>query len=138
MASTAKPSSTRVGVIRMERANIVNSPLESGGGERRANDNLSPMPSDLPSTVPVPALVLTGGGARAAYQVGVLKAVAELLPGAPNPFPIIVGTSAGAVAAAVLATEAFRWHRAVDALCKVWSGFHVEQVFEAGALSMLR
>ena len=74
-------------------------------------------------------LVLPGGGARAAYQVGVLKAIAELLPGAPNPFPVIVGTSAGAVAAAVLATEAFRWHRAVDALARVWAGFHVEQVF---------
>jgi NTE family protein len=60
------------------------------------------------------------------------------MPGAPNPFPIIVGTSAGAVSAAVLATEAFRWHRAVDALCRVWSNFHVEQVFRANAFSMLR
>jgi NTE family protein len=83
-------------------------------------------------------LVLPGGGARAAYQVGVLKAIAEMLPDAPNPFPVIVGTSAGAVSAVVLATEAFRWHRAVDALCKVWSGFHVDQVFEASAFSMLR
>src|ERR1700685_1452894 len=45
-------------------------------------------------------LVLPGGGARAAYQVGVLKAIADMLPQAPNPFPIIVGTSAGAVSAA--------------------------------------
>jgi NTE family protein len=83
-------------------------------------------------------LVLPGGGARAAYQVGVLRAIADMMPGAPNPFPVIVGTSAGAVSAAVLATEAFRWHRAVDALCRVWSGFHVQQVFRANALSMLR
>ncbi len=83
-------------------------------------------------------LVLPGGGARAAYQVGVLRAIADMMPGAPNPFPVIVGTSAGAVSAAVLATEAFRWHRAVDALCKVWSEFHVEQVFQANAFSMLR
>ena len=83
-------------------------------------------------------LVLPGGGARAAYQVGVLQAIAEMLPGAPNPFPIIVGTSAGAVAATVLATEAFRWHKAVDALAGVWAGFHVDQVFRANALSMLR
>ena len=83
-------------------------------------------------------LVLPGGGARAAYQVGVLQAIAEMLPGAPNPFPIIVGTSAGAVAATVLATEAFRWHKAVDALARVWAGFHVDQVFRANALSMLR
>ena len=52
-------------------------------------------------------LVLTGGGARAAYQVGVLKAVRELL-GAPkaNPFPILCGTSAGAVNATSLAAQA--------------------------------
>jgi len=101
---------------------------------------VEPVPSSSPrlgvgSTV---GLVLPGGGARAAYQVGVLKAIAEMLPGAPNPFPVIVGTSAGAVAAAVLATEALRWHRAVDSLVRVWAGFHVEQVFRAGPLSMLR
>jgi NTE family protein len=83
-------------------------------------------------------LVLPGGGARAAYQVGVLRAIADLMPTAPNPFPIIVGTSAGAVAATVLATEAFRWHRAVDALESVWAGFHVEQVFRADPFSMMR
>jgi len=39
-------------------------------------------------------LILSGGGARAAYQVGVLKAISELLPrGAANPFPLICGTS---------------------------------------------
>jgi NTE family protein len=83
-------------------------------------------------------LVLPGGGARAAYQVGVLKAIAELMPDVPNPFPIIVGTSAGAVAAAVLASESFQWHRAVAALERVWADFHVPQVFKADALSMLR
>ena len=84
------------------------------------------------------ALVLPGGGARAAYQVGVLRAIADLLPHAPNPFPIIVGTSAGAVAATVLATEAFRWQRGVAALESVWAGFHVDQVFRADTPSMLR
>jgi NTE family protein len=83
-------------------------------------------------------LVLPGGGARAAYQVGVLRAIADLMPTAANPFPIIVGTSAGAVAATVLASEAFRWQRAVDALETVWAGFHVEQVFRADPFSMLR
>jgi NTE family protein len=83
-------------------------------------------------------LVLPGGGARAAYQVGVLKAIAGLLPNSTNPFPVIVGTSAGAVAAAVLGTEAFRWHRAVAALEEVWANFRVAQVFHADALSMLR
>jgi NTE family protein len=84
------------------------------------------------------ALVLPGGGARAAYQVGVLRAIAELLPDAPNPFPVIVGTSAGAVTAAVLATEAYHWQRAVAGLESVWAGFHVDQVFRADTFSMLR
>ena len=58
---------------------------------------------------PVVGLVLTGGGARSAYQIGVLRALAQMLPGARNPFPVIVGTSAGAVAASVLAAEAHAW-----------------------------
>jgi len=83
-------------------------------------------------------LVLPGGGARAAYQVGVLKAIATLLPEAANPFPIMVGTSAGAVSAAALATEAYRWQQAVAGLEAVWANFHVKQVFKADAFSMLR
>jgi NTE family protein len=83
-------------------------------------------------------LVLPGGGARAAYQVGVLKAIAHMLPDAPNPFPIIVGTSAGAVAATVLAVGAYRWQNAVAALEDVWAHFHVPQVFRVDAPSMLR
>jgi NTE family protein len=85
------------------------------------------------------ALVLPGGGARAAYQVGVLKAIAEMFaPGAHNPFPIIVGTSAGAVSAAVLATEAYRWQHAIGSLERVWANFHVQQVFLVDAWNMLR
>ena len=55
---------------------------------------------------PVVALVLTGGGARSAYQIGVLRALAQMLPRSRNPFQIIIGTSAGAVAASVLAAQA--------------------------------
>ena len=56
---------------------------------------------------PVTGLILSGGGARAAYQVGVLAGIAELLPaGAHNPFPVIVGTSAGAINAVTLASGA--------------------------------
>ncbi len=67
-----------------------------------------------------------------------LKGIAELLPDSPNPFPIIVGTSAGAVAATVLASEALQWHRAVQALEQVWAHFHVAEVFRVDAASMLR
>jgi len=82
--------------------------------------------------------VLPGGGARAAYQVGVLKAIADLMPGAGNPFPVIVGTSAGAVSAAVLASEAVDWQRAVQTLEHVWQDFHVPQVFRVDTGTMLR
>lgn len=86
----------------------------------------------------VPALVLTGGGARSAYQVGVLKAVAELLPEQRNPFPVILGTSAGAVAASVLGARANDWHQAVAAIEHVWANFHVGQVFHVSRRKMLR
>lgn len=87
---------------------------------------------------PIVGLVLTGGGARSAYQVGVLRALAELLPRARNPFPVIVGTSAGAVSAAVLAAEAIHWRRAVAGLEEVWANFHAEQVFHVDPMHMLR
>ncbi len=84
-------------------------------------------------------LILTGGGARAAYQVGVLKAISELLPrGAPCPFPVITGTSAGAVSAIVLASNAAHFRRAVLAIDQVWRNFEVSQVFKADTGSMLR
>ena len=87
---------------------------------------------------PTVGLVLPGGGARAAYQVGVLKAIAQMLPRAPNPFPIIVGTSAGAVSAAVLGTQSWRWQGAIERLEQVWANFHVQQVFRVDTGSMLR
>ena len=83
-------------------------------------------------------LVLTGGGSRSAYQVGVLLALAELLPRARNPFQVIVGTSAGAVAASVLAAEAHHWRRAVAGLERVWASFRSHQVFHVDPLHMLR
>lgn len=96
------------------------------------------MSEGLPSSRVVPALVLTGGGARTAYQVGVLKAVAQLLPQQPNPFRVIVGTSGGAVAASVLAARARQWHEAIAAIEYVWANFHTGQVFQVGRRQMLR
>jgi NTE family protein len=89
-------------------------------------------------TRPVIGLVLTGGGARSAYQIGVLRALAELMPRTRNPFQVIVGTSAGAVAAAVLASEAHHWRRAVAGLEAVWANFRVDQVFRVDPLRMIR
>jgi NTE family protein len=85
------------------------------------------------------ALVLSGGGARAAYQVGVLKAIAEWLPPeTPCPFEVLVGTSAGALNAAAIAARAHRFRDGVRVLDEVWSNFHVEQVMRADSWEMLR
>jgi NTE family protein len=86
---------------------------------------------------PVVGLVLTGGGARAAYQVGVLQALTELMPRNRNPFPVIAGTSAGAVSASVLASQASHWRAAVAGLAEVWSNFRVSQVFKVDTYHML-
>lgn len=76
------------------------------------------------------ALVLSGGGARAAYQVGVLAAVGELLPEhAANPFPIICGSSAGAINAVGLATNADDFPGGVERMLRVWSQFSCDQVY---------
>src|SRR5512141_728520 len=78
------------------------------------------------------ALVLTGGGARAAYQVGVLKAIRELLPDKrANPFPILCGTSAGALNAATMAVWAEDFGAGVDQLDAIWSNFRAGDVYRA-------
>src|SRR5690606_24139338 len=82
----------------------------------------------------VVGLILTGGGARAAYQVGVLSAVMDILdpqriPGIKNPFPIICGTSAGAINAAALACRAHDPHLATDRLIHFWSSLHTGQIY---------
>ncbi|MEK6211866.1 MAG: patatin-like phospholipase family protein [Pseudomonadota bacterium] len=83
-------------------------------------------------------LILTGGGARAAYQVGFLRAVSHMLPrGAPNPFQIICGTSAGAVNAAAMAAGATEFHRTVRRLMLVWKYFHVDQVYRSDVLGVI-
>jgi len=86
---------------------------------------------------PDTALVLTGGGARAAYQVGVLRALAHILPhGIANPFPIVCGTSAGAINAAAMATGAGDFHRAVRRLQLVWRNFRASQVYRSDPIGV--
>jgi len=83
--------------------------------------------------------VLTGGGARAAYQVGVLKGIAELLDRrARNPFPVVTGTSAGAVSAIAIASDPAHFRHAVYVIEKVWREFRVHHVIKADLASVLR
>ncbi|MDH4047792.1 MAG: patatin-like phospholipase family protein [Gammaproteobacteria bacterium] len=85
------------------------------------------------------ALVLPGGGARGAFQVGVLKAIVEILPSnAANPFQVLSGTSAGAINAIVMASKARRFCMAVSELESVWSHFHSHQVFRTDSWTMLK
>ena len=88
-------------------------------------------------------LVLTGGGARAAYQVGVLKAIAQVRREAGaantgNPFPVIAGTSAGAINAAALACRADDFDGAVAGICEVWENFRAEQVYRSDSIGVIR
>ncbi|MBV8665772.1 MAG: patatin-like phospholipase family protein, partial [Burkholderiaceae bacterium] len=88
-------------------------------------------------------LILTGGGARAAYQVGVLKAVSQILREAGwkperNPYDIICGTSAGAINASALACHADKFDEGLQMLVDVWSNFTVEQVYRADSLGVIR
>jgi NTE family protein len=83
--------------------------------------------------------VLTGGGARAAYQVGVVKAVRDIL-GNPvkNPFPILCGTSAGAINATTLAVYADDFSRGVGNLLEVWENMHCHHVYRTDVRHIMR
>ena len=82
-------------------------------------------------------LILTGGGARAAYQVGVLKAIAEFLPRrAHNPFPVICGTSAGALNAAAIAANAQNFRKGVQYLANTWKSFHASQIYRTDVIGV--
>lgn len=73
---------------------------------------------------PATALVLSGGGARGAYEVGVLEGTLEVLgvqPGDPPPFQIFTGTSVGAINAVFLASQAQYGDLGVPRLKALWS-----------------
>ena len=82
-------------------------------------------------------LVLPGGGARGAYQVGVLKAINEIKPDS-NPFSIISGTSAGAINASLLASRSESFKEAVELLSGVWSNFRTNKVYRTDTATMLK
>ncbi len=95
------------------------------------------------TTNPRTALVLTGGGARAAYQVGVLQALQSIRRDSGerrrgNPFPIICGTSAGAINAMALACQADHYELALRSMVEVWRNLRTEQVYRADSLGVIR
>ncbi|WP_460528945.1 patatin-like phospholipase family protein [Chitinimonas naiadis] len=94
----------------------------------------------MPDTqAPMIGLIMSGGGARAAYQVGVLRAIAKMLPhDAPNPFQIISGTSAGGINAASLASGSMHFRRAVCKLEFVWKNLSVDQVYRTDCGTILK
>src|SRR5256712_12718973 len=102
-----------------------------------AATNVAPFPASR--IKPRAGLVLTGGGARAAYQVGVVKAVRDVL-GNPvrNPFPILCGTSAGAINAATLSVFADNFTRAVGNLLEVWENMHCEHIYRTDPWSITK
>ncbi|OGB24743.1 MAG: Patatin [Burkholderiales bacterium RIFCSPLOWO2_02_FULL_57_36] len=88
-------------------------------------------------------LILTGGGARAAYQIGVLQAVSSILTEAGwaperNPFDIVCGTSAGAINATALACRADNFSESVQTLSRVWENIEVAQVYRADSIGVVR
>ena len=88
-------------------------------------------------------LILSGGGARAAYQVGVLAEIADILQAAghapkQNPFGVICGTSAGAINATALACRADDYADSVAQLLRVWENFDAGQVYRADSLGVMR
>jgi NTE family protein len=99
--------------------------------------NVAPFPAGR--LKPRAGLVLTGGGARAAYQVGVVKAVRDIL-GSPvkNPFPIVCGTSAGAINAATLAVFADNFSRGVANLLEVWEHMRCHHIYRTDPWHILK
>ncbi|MBK7643035.1 MAG: patatin-like phospholipase family protein [Planctomycetes bacterium] len=79
---------------------------------------------------------MSGGGARAAYQVGFLRALARQFP--ELQVPIVTGVSAGAINAALLASREGSFGSRVETLAELWSELHPEAVYRVGMFSLLR
>jgi NTE family protein len=125
--------------MRGHNAGVNGLPIRSSG----------PIPDRVRLRTSPAGLILMGGGARAAYQVGVLKAIAAILrevrrgldpsiSQGHNPFPIVVGTSAGAINAAALACRADNFQEAVAQLVNVWENFHAEHVYRSDLFGVVR
>ena len=112
---------------------------ESGLPATYVFGTLSQHKTDMPNTPSnCTALMLPGGGARGAYQVGVLKAINELTVNQPNPFPVICGTSAGAINAAVLASHAHEFSVGAQRLEQFWRSMYCARVYRTDAWSVFK
>jgi len=84
------------------------------------------------------ALMLPGGGARGSYQVGVMKGIMEMIPNDKAPFPIITGTSAGAINAVVLASYANDIKYGTARLEKFWTSLHCSDVYRTDGVMIAK
>ncbi|MGE0528234.1 MAG: patatin-like phospholipase family protein, partial [Bdellovibrionales bacterium] len=86
------------------------------------------------------AIVLSGGGARGAYQAGALRAIYEVCAEAGNfaPFRNLVGVSAGAINATYLAAEADDLNRATERMCRMWRELTTKDVFRTDYVTVSR
>jgi len=86
----------------------------------------------------ITALVLPGGGARSAYQVGVLKAISEIRRGQSNPFPLMCGVSAGAINATAMASHANEFDLGVSRLEQFWASMSCDRIYRTDGRTVLR
>jgi len=103
---------------------------DHGAGPARASGAILP-------PVPSVGLVLTGGGARAAYQVGAARALAEICGPGPSPFDVITGVSAGAVNGVSLAAGADDFRGAAERLSALWLDLRPEKIYRTDARRLL-
>lgn len=104
--------------------------------DSRADRTPETPPAARPRRPRSTALVLPGGGARAAYQVGFLRYVAREFPEAA--FDVVFGVSAGAINAAFLAAHRGSFREAVEDLAALWRGLTSRDVFRVDAYALLR
>ncbi len=83
------------------------------------------------------ALVLTGGGARAAYQAGAIRALAEIWPHRRSPFQVLTGLSAGSINACQLAHYCDDFQAGAERLWTLWNTLTIDKVFRSDGLSVL-
>ena len=93
---------------------------------------------EIPPTDQRVALVLPGGGARSAYQVGVLKAINEIRRGKSNPFPVMCGVSAGAINAAAMASHAHQFDQGVSRLEHFWASMSCDRIYRTDGWTVFR